>query len=95
MFDLIIQNYLRTLEQLLSNKKLSFDKHLHGNLPKHPGVYRITNNHDTDTDTTIYIGTSNMIYERIYSNLYMGDAGAHSLRRKFLKHNICKHDQDI
>jgi len=93
MFDDVIQRYLVELKALLSSEKLRFDEELHGKLTLAPGVYRVFRTEE-DWMTTMYVGRSVNLKDRIYYNLLMGDAGAHTLKNKLINSDVCREERD-
>lgn len=94
MFEEVVQDYLERLQDLISCEKIRFDSDLHSALPKDAGVYRIIRAND-ETRTTLYVGTSKNLQDRLYSNLLMGDVTAHTLRNKLIKSKMCSNEEDI
>lgn len=77
----IIKKYIEKLLILISSHSISFDDNLYRNLPTEGGVYRIFEV-SSNWKQSIYVGKTSNLRDRIYSNLLMGDAQAHTLRHK-------------
>lgn len=80
----IIAPYKELLQILLANPSFPFDENLHRSLPLGGGVYRIFEI-GSDWQTSIYIGKSNNLQNRIYRSHLMGIRQVSTLKRKLIR----------
>ena len=79
----IIQKHIEKLLILISSRHIPFNENLHRNLPTEGGVYRVFKI-PSSWKESIYVGKTGNLHDRIYSNLLMGDAQAHTLKHKLI-----------
>lgn len=78
-----IEHYLNDLLTLVSSTQIPFDENLHGTPPPVGGIYRVFE-FGADWHSSIYVDKTGNLQEHVYKNLLMGDAQAHTLKRKLL-----------
>jgi excinuclease UvrABC nuclease subunit len=78
-----IAHYLNNLLTLVSITQIPFDENLHGTLPTVGGIYRVFE-FGADWRSSIYVGKTGNLQDRVYRNLLMGDAQPHTLKRKLI-----------
>ncbi len=95
IIDHVINEYYSTvLKMLLASVRIAFDKDLQDNLQNVSGVYRIIERND-DIGQTIYVGQSSDLKKRLYSNLFTGKAGNHTLIKKLINKGRFANEQDV
>jgi excinuclease UvrABC nuclease subunit len=72
------------LQELVDAPVIAFINLKSSTLPTKPGVYRIFETND-ELPTTIYVGESENLSNRIYGNHLMGNTEASTLKRKLVK----------
>ncbi|MCL4295207.1 MAG: GIY-YIG nuclease family protein [Anaerolineae bacterium] len=82
--EAIIVPYKKLLQALLTSPQLPFNENLHRSLPSEGGVYRIFES-DSDWQSSIYIGTSNNLQNRIYRSHFMGIRQVSTFKRKLIR----------
>ncbi len=82
--DNIINEYKNLLQTLLLNPQLPFDNALHRSLPEKGGVYRIFEK-DQSWQSSVYVGKTSNLSNRIYTNHLMGNKDASTLKKKLIK----------
>lgn len=85
--ETIIAPYKKLLQTLLTSPELSFDVNLRSSLPSEGGVYRIFES-DSDWQTSVYIGTSNNLQNRIYRSHLMGIRQVSTFKRKLIEQGL-------
>jgi excinuclease UvrABC nuclease subunit len=79
----IIQKYVDQLSNLMSIAPISFEDDLRRKIPSRGGIYRIFEL--ATFKESIYVGETDNLQNRLYNNLLMGNAKAHTLRNKIIK----------
>ncbi len=75
------------IAELLASEWLCFDNLMHLNLPNEGGIYRICD-FSKQEPGLMYVGKSNNLRRRLYSNHFNGPAGNSTLRRKLLRNDF-------
>ena len=82
--DSILAEYKSLLMNLLSSSQVPFDNSLHGFLPEEGGVYRIFEKGSV-WQSSVYVGKTTDLRNRIYKNHFMGNREASTLKRKLIR----------
>ncbi len=78
-----IQHYLSRLLTLVSSTQIPFIGNLYGTLPTVGGIYRIFE-FGADWSSSIYVGETGNLQNRVYHNLLMGNRQVHTLKSKLI-----------
>lgn len=79
----ITAGYQELLRELLGRRPVPFDGNLRNALPTRGGVYRILET-GAGWQSSVYVGKSGNLRERTYSNHFMGNRRASTLKRKLI-----------
>jgi len=82
--DKTIAPYKEMLLSLLSSQQIPFDENIRRALSQSAGVYRIFEI-DALWQDSVYVGRTSNLQTRIYSDHFMGNRQASTLKRKLIK----------
>ena len=82
--ETMISKYKDLLISLISGPQLAFDDRLYGLLPTGGGVYRIFEKGAT-WESSIHVGETGNLRQRIYRNHYMGNRRASIMKKKLIE----------
>lgn len=77
--------YSESLIAMLSSQQLRFDSSMSDNLPRQGGVYSVLVT-SSGSEMFLYVGRTNNLRQRVYSQLFLGNQRSHTLRRKLIMH---------
>lgn len=79
----LMQDYLHQVLSLVSSTQIPFNDNLQATLPTTGGVYRVFEL-ASDWSSSIYLGKTGNLRNRIYHDLLMGNRQAHTLKSKLI-----------
>jgi hypothetical protein len=89
----VIDRYRKLLQQLLATPPIALDDNLYSALPVQGGVYRVFQK-GSDWHSSVYVGETGNLRERIYRNHLMGNLESSTLKRKLIKLGVCHDERD-
>ncbi len=91
-FESIVVRYGELLRELLGRSPVPFDRCLRSALPVPGGVYRVLEK-AAGWQSSVYVGKTGNLRERIYTNHFVGNRRASTLKKKLIRDGL-RADED-